>query len=81
MGLNLNKITKAELVAMLKARDAEVAALRHRVSVLEGEKALGLRAPNPEAEPTVMIRGVVCRKVVERRGQSTRTRYVPVAMD
>ena len=79
MGLNLDKITKAELVAMLKARDAEVAALRHRVSVLEGEKALGLRASSAEAERTVTIGGVVCRKVVERRGQCTRTRYIPAA--
>ena len=77
--MNITKITKMELAALLKERDAEIAALRHRVSVLEGEKALGLRAPHPEAERTVTIGGVVCRKVVERRGQCTRTRYVPVA--
>ena len=82
--MNLNKITKMELVALLKERDAEIAALRHRVSVLEGEKALGLGASRAVAKPTaaertVTVGGVVCRKVVERQGQRTRTRYVPVA--
>lgn len=79
--MNLNKITKMELAAMLKERDAEIAALRHRVSVLEGEKALGLRASSAESERTVTIGGVLCRKVVERLGQCTRTRYIPVAMN
>lgn len=77
--MNLNKITKMELAALLKERDAEITALRHRVSVLEGEKALGLGASRAVAEPTVMVSGVLCRKVVERQGQCTRTRYVPVA--
>lgn len=74
--MDMKKMTKAELIAELTARNAECMALRERVSVLEGEKAL---RPAPGAERIVTVGGVPCRRVVERLGQCTRTRYVPVA--
>lgn len=50
--------------------------LRHRISVLEGAKALA--APASPAEKLVRINGVQHRVVYERHGQSTRKRFVPV---
>lgn len=71
------KMTKLELEQTLAQRNAEVQLLRHRISVLEGQLALG--AQPPAASRPVRVGGVMCNVVYERHGQSTRKRYVPIA--
>lgn len=76
---SLNKLTKVELVALIKERDAQINSLRHRVSVLEGAAALAVREPNKVHVPTfTVIGGVQYQRVTTRHGQHTRTRLVPV---
>jgi hypothetical protein len=64
MGNDITRLTKAELIALLGRRDAEVAALRVRVSTLEGELALRPRATVPQG-------GVL----IERHGQRVTKRW------
>jgi hypothetical protein len=64
MGNNITKLTKAELIALLGQRNTEIAALRMRVSTLEGELALRPRAVVPQG-------GVL----IERRGQCVTKRW------
>lgn len=77
---NLNKLTKAELIKALQTQGQEVVSLRHRVSVLEGAKQLSA-APVVRDAAHVVISGVEYLRVVERHGQSTRTRLIPAAIN
>lgn len=63
---NINKLTKAELIALLGRRNTELQVLRTRVSTLEGELALRPRAAVPH-------NGVL----IERQGQRTIKRWGP----
>lgn len=59
------QVTKLELTQRLDAANKEIVALRHRVSVLQGEIAL-------KAQPAVAVRSGV---VIERHGQRTIKRW------
>lgn len=73
------KMTKLELEQTLAQRNAEVQLLRHRISVLEGQIALGAQPPAAKPSPRpVRVGGVLCNVVYERHGQATRKRFVPV---
>lgn len=73
------KMTKLELEQLLAQRNAEVQQLRHRISVLEGQIALGAQPPAAKPAPRpVRVGGVMCNVVYERHGQATRKRYVPI---
>lgn len=76
--MSITKLTKAEIVALLKKSQDEVQALRHRMSVLEGEKALRTQPASTYKAKTVVIRGEWFARVTERHGQRVVTRYVPV---
>lgn len=67
---NIKALTKAELIALLAKRDAEVTALRTQVSTLQGELAL---RPRAQASAIALRPGQV---VVIKRGQSTQRRWV-----
>lgn len=74
--------TKSEMLAHIATLEARLMEggralneARHRISVLEGTQALAA----PPAEKLVRINGVQHRVVIERSGQNTRKRFVPVA--
>lgn len=74
--------TKSEMLAHIATLEARLLEggralndARHRISVLEGAQALAA----PPAEKIVTIRGVQHRVVIERSGQTTRKRFIPVA--
>ena len=62
---NINKLTKAELIALLGRRNTELQVLRTRVSTLEGELAL---------RPRVVPQNGV---LIERHGQRVIKRFAP----
>ena len=68
-----NYITLLEQQAIGFARSA--AELRHRISVLEGTRALGTKPKNN----VVVLRGVPHNVIVERHGARVTKRFVPVA--
>lgn len=63
------QVTKLELTQRLDAANKEIVALRHRVSVLEGEIAL-------RAQPVVAVPGQRGRVIIERHGQRTVKRWI-----